>query len=218
MSQINRLNCAMLTGAMLAWSSPVAAQDETYMGIDLDAPATPPESEPQQRSVGADMKSLLDEGVELGCLAFTPPASYAQTDDASQACREYIARLAEASAPEDAAQDDETAAPASESPLARLPLVAVARMAYNDDKRAQFELAMRFEEGRGGVEVDWEKARELYRQAARNTRARKGFTRASDGEGGTKLAVGVASPRIPGIPEARERLKLLERKMEQARD
>lgn len=216
MSAIMRLGRAAFVGAALAGASPAMAQDDTYMGIDLTTPATPPESEPRRRTVGADMEALLEEGVEVGCLAFTPPATYAQTDDAADECREFIARLAEASAPEAEAGSDEVSSPVSAAafPLARLPLVTVARMAYNQDKRAQFELGMRFEEGRGGVEADWTKARALYRQAGRATPAKKGFARVPDGDGGTKLAVGVASPRIAGIPEARERLEMLELKME----
>lgn len=201
----------------------VAAQDPdapVYMGIDLSAQPTPLQTSADQRSVAADQKALLDEGVEIGCLAFAPPATYSQTENRGEACRAFIARLEALTTPHAGSAEGPTAAEGPRDRHATLPLVTIARMAYNGDKRAQFELGKRFEEGRGGVEPDWEKARELYKKAARATPARKGFRRAGGGIGNETsiMTIGQASPRIPGLPEARERLDALEQRMENGHD
>ena len=213
---IRRLQvCLSLLASSLAL--PAGAQESTtYMGIDLEAPPVAPHTAPTEREVGSDLKSLLDEGVALGCLEFTPPTTFAQSDSTSDACSDYIQRLRTASAPEaSAAEADLPPEPAS--PMARLPLVSVARMAYQDNKRAQLELGMRFEEGRGGVDKDWQKARELYEAAARATPARKGFRRAGGDENGqgSSLVITPVSGRVPGLKEARDRLQALKRKTEQ---
>ena len=205
-----------LAVAMLAAAPVAAAQDgEThYMGIDLTVDPEPVAA--QQRSVEEQLRPLLDEGVELGCLAFEPPATFSQTDDTSDACREYIVRLAEETAPHAEAEGTgDTDAEAKANTLRQVPLVTLARVAQGGDKRAQLELGMRFEEGRGGVGVDLPRALELYTMAGRATPARRGMVvRETEGGEGGGVSRGERSPRIPGLPEARERRDALEARME----
>lgn len=193
---------------------PAKAQDDEtiYMGIDLTAEPMPVEGEPTQSSVDAAMLGVLEEGVELGCLAFEPPSTFSQTENDSAECREYIARLTAAASGEGS---DEAEEAEQENPYRAIPLVMLAQAAQSGNKRAQLELGMRFEEGVAGVEQDWERAAQLYQQAGRATPARHGM-RVSQSEAGVGGGVsrGVVSPRIPGLPEARERLEALEGRME----
>lgn len=195
--------------SLLLLAAPAAAQDAdtVYMGIDLTA-----EPEPQQRSLGGDMRAMLDEGVELGCLEFTPPASFAQTDDRSPECQAYIARLS-------AASNSEAPATDPDNPLRAVPLQQLAAAAQSGNKQAQLELGIRFEEGIGGVEQNWDYALELYTQAGRATPARRGMVvRESEAGAGGGVSRGIMSPRIPGLSEARERRDALEERMEALED
>ena len=197
----------------LLMCSPASAQEGSseYMGIDLTAQ---PETEPEQRSVQPELKAMLDRGVELGCLSFDPPTTFAQTDDRSEPCLAYLRQLAAATSPD----IDETPAPpeaSAEFPLRAVPLVQLARAAQSGNKRAQFELGVRFELGIGGVETDFERALELYREAGRATPARHGMiVRDSEAGAGGGVSRGQVSPRIPGLPEARARREALEARLE----
>jgi hypothetical protein len=89
-------------------------------------------------------------------------------------------------------------------------LQTLARRAEAGDKRAQLELGIRFEEGRG-LPVDRERAAFFYRLAARATGGTK-WTHAPDVKGvkGSPQRV-YLGPRQPGLPEAKERLERLRR-------
>lgn len=202
----------LATLLLLLLVAPAAAQDAdgVYMGIDLTA-----EAEPQQRSLDGDMRVVLDEGVELGCLTFTPPASFAQNDNRTPECQAYIARLSAASNAEAPAADPD-------NPLRAVPLRQLAAAAQAGNKQAQLELGIRFEEGIGGVEQNWDFALELYTQAGRATRARNaievsGGAGENAGQGGS-LGRRQVTTRIPGLAEARERRDALEARMEALED
>jgi TPR repeat protein len=109
-------------------------------------------------------------------------------------------------------------------PCRDVPLVALARLAAANDKQAQLELGIRFEEGIG-VERDRDAARKLYRMAARDSSSGTpiGFQNysgnlldpagamdnpANDPRNARGLAPAWTSPR--GLPEARARLAALE--------
>lgn len=202
---------------------PAAAQDEetVYMGIDLTAepepvPA-PGDGEAQQHSLDGNMRPLLDEGVELGCLAFEPPATFSQTGNGSSECEAYILRLRAASA---AGGDSDPAVAATDNPWRAIPLVTLARAAQSGNKSAQLELGIRFEEGVGGLEQDWERADRLYTEAARATPAVSGVairqTENREGVPGGGITRRQITPRVPGLPEARERRDALRDRMEAA--
>lgn len=108
-------------------------------------------------------------------------------------------------------------------PCDAVPLTALARSAAANNKQAQFELGIRFEEGLG-VPRDLSKARKLYRMAARDSISGQpiGFSDFSSnligqGEGGDtvqtdpRLGRGTApsQPSPRGLPEAQERLRRL---------
>ena len=216
---------AILTSvAALALALPASAQElpDSYMGIDLTQDAA---VEAQQRHLELEMRPLLDEGVELGCLAFDPPSTFSQVPNESDACREYMPRLIAFSQRAEAIGDvpegeggslDDAVA----DTLRSVPLVPLAQLAQRGDKRAQLELGIRFEEGIG-VDVDFDRALELYTQAGRTTRGRSQmrFTPAgnSDEDGARPASMNRRDGvRIPGLPEARERRAMLEARMEAA--
>jgi hypothetical protein len=110
-------------------------------------------------------------------------------------------------------------------PCDAVPLTAIARAAAADNKQAQLELGVRFEEGLG-VPRDLTKARKLYRMAARGSISGQpiGFPDYSDNligrdEGGDsvrtdpRLGRGEApsQPSPRGLAQARERLRNLSR-------
>ena len=202
--------------ALLPLTVQAQEAETVYMGIDLAAQEAPEQQQPQTHSLGLEMREMLDEGVELGCLSFTAPASYAQTDNRSRRCQQYIGRLAAASAQGD---EEEARHADADNPLRSVPLVELARAAQSGNKQAQLELGIRFEEGIG-VQADWDNALELYTLAARHTPATSGIrvNAATDqsafaGEGGT-LGRRELSRRIPGLQEARERRDALEARMQ----
>ena len=192
--------------------SAVAQDDagQSYMGIDLTQQASTAPV-PEQRTVGLEMRDMLDRGVELGCLEFTPPAQFAQSENDSEECAAYLRQLAAATnveEPRDAPQFD----PAY--PLRSMPLVRLARLAQSGNKQAQLELGIRFEEGIGGVERNPSRALELYTLASRATPARYGMVvRQTEPGAGGGVSRGQRSPRIPGLPEARERRDALEARL-----
>lgn len=108
-------------------------------------------------------------------------------------------------------------------PCDAVPLTALARLAEQNNKSAQLELGIRFEEGIG-VPKDIKQARKLYRMAARDSisgqpigfqdysgtllgGANGGENPADDPRFARGLALGWQSKR--GLPEARERLRQL---------
>ena len=112
-------------------------------------------------------------------------------------------------------------------PCDLVPLDILTPMAENPaNKHAQLELGKRYEEGRG-VAADLNKARKLYRAAARDSmRGRPIFVPGRDlsplafgeeGHGGTVIAAGLSRPRVPGwisppgLEEAMQRLRNLEK-------
>ncbi len=210
----------VLAGILL--SAPLAAQDDSsvYMGIDLTAEEAR-QSEQERRSIEAAMLAVLEEGVALGCLEFVPPDTFSQVPNDSAECSQYIARLVEMSeGPVLAEGSGDTLEEAQANTMRNAPLVALAQAAQSGNKRAQLELGMRFEEGRGGVEQNWDNALELYTQAGRATRAQSAVapnsatdTSVFAGEGGT-LGRRQVSSRIPGLREARDRRDALEARME----
>ncbi|MDE1467067.1 hypothetical protein [Aurantiacibacter sp. D1-12] len=214
------------TAALALSAGSVAAQEaETvYMGIDLTAepqplPRSPADIGPEQRAVGIHLRALLDEGVELGCLAFDPPASFSQTGSESEECREYLPRLVAATSDEvEIVPEPER----RENRWANVPVVTLAQAAQSGNKRAQLELGIRFEEGSRGVEQNWDNALALYTLAARHTPARQGLivsgSAETAGQGGG-LSRGEISRRVPGLRDARRRLEALSERMQgQARE
>lgn len=108
-------------------------------------------------------------------------------------------------------------------PCDAVPLTALARLAEKNDKGAQLELGIRFEEGIG-VPKDLDTARKLYRMAARDSISGQpigfqdysgtlfggvngGDIPANDPRFARGLAQGWPSKR--GLPEAQERLRQL---------
>ncbi|APE27123.1 hypothetical protein [Aurantiacibacter gangjinensis] len=215
---------SVMVAALLAATPAMAADDPEpiYMGIDLTVepePVPAPDTgATEQRSVDAALRDLLDEGVELGCLSFQEPATFSQIANDSEACAAYIARLAAATS-----TGEETAEPATvepDNPWRAIPVVTLARAAQSGNKRAQLELGIRFEEGVGGLAQNLAFAHELYSEAARTVPERRGIVMRRRGDdamgaaGGASPARGIVSPRIPGLPEAQERLDALEGRME----
>lgn len=94
-------------------------------------------------------------------------------------------------------------------------LARLAHRASQGDKRAQLDLGIAFEEGRGLCR-DFEKARELYKAAATPSKPKRiWYYQPSAKLGGTgAVAPANATPTALGLPEASIRLKLLERRSE----
>lgn len=91
-------------------------------------------------------------------------------------------------------------------------LRALATRAAGGDKRAQLELGIRYEEGRG-VAPDWRRAERLYRMAATSSGGTTMIYVPPVTRGGSGRVMPVSSgPRISGLQEARERLERLRRR------
>jgi hypothetical protein len=89
---------------------------------------------------------------------------------------------------------------------------SLASRAASGDKWAQLELGIRFEEG-SGVPMDWRRAERLYAGAARATGGTIMVYVPPVRRGGSGSVMPVSTgPRMPGLPEARERLQALRKR------
>ena len=191
------------------------ASDERNEAIGTSPPAVAGEAEAVRTSVATDLRPLLDEGVTMGCLVFTPPSSFEQSEAAGPGCAEYLGRLTDATGIEPTQVSPPEASPPqmeqAAGPMASTPLDRLVDMASNDMKPALLELGRRFEQGRGGVAQDWDRALELYEAAGRTTPERRGLVvRQTEAGAGGGVSRGVLSPRVPGLPEARAAREALE--------
>ena len=193
------------------------ASDESRDPIAA-APVVPTEAGTGPTSVAGDLRPMLDEGVALGCLVFTPPSRFEQSEAAGPDCADYLVRLADASGVEPTQEPPPQVAQA-DGPLATIPLDRLVDMASNGMKPAQLELGRRFEEGRGGVAQDWDRAMEMYEEAGRTIPERRGLrvNQTEAGVGGG-ISRGVLSPRVPGLPEARAARDALEARIAQEQE
>ncbi len=176
----------------LALSLPLwaCAAPTSYMGVPFTSQVRPA---PQPEE---DLRQLVDalSAYRLACK---------NMEETSPTCRTARARVV-------AAVGD------GPSRLDRLPLGELARLASMGSKRAQLELGVRFEEGRG-VACDPEKARALYRKAATSTGGTIWVYQPPVGNGTSGRTVPIDSgPREVGLASAAERLAALERRMERA--
>jgi hypothetical protein len=88
----------------------------------------------------------------------------------------------------------------------------LAERAAGGDKRAQLELGIRFEEGRG-VAPDWRRAERLYAMAAASSGGTMMIYVPPVRPGGSGSVMPVnTGPAVPGLAEARERLHALRRR------
>jgi hypothetical protein len=88
-------------------------------------------------------------------------------------------------------------------------LRSLAQRAEAGDKTAQLELGIRFEEGRG-VPLDWRRAERLYGMAASSSGGTMMIYVPPVRPGGAGSVMPVdTGPRVPGLAEARERLRAL---------
>jgi hypothetical protein len=102
---------------------------------------------------------------------------------------------------------------ASEAGVRDLQLALVESRAAAGDRRAQLELGIRYEEGRG-VERNLKRARQLYSHAAADSGGPVWTYIPSVGKGRTSRTVMVSNvPKTRGLAEAKERLRLIEIKL-----
>ena len=160
----------------------------SYMGVPFEAQARPV---PNPKD---DLQVLVDAPREYGLVC----ENMAET---SQTCQDAGAQFV-------------TALSIKGRSLDSLPVGELARLASSGDQQAQFELGVRFEEGRG-VTCDADKARALYRKAATSTGGTIWVYQAPVGNDtyGRKVPID-SGPRQAGLTIAAQRLQALERRME----
>ena len=184
------------------------ASNSSYMSIDMNGAASPVLTAQQER-IERERDALMLIAVLAGCYERTPAGFRTVPPDMapSFACGAQLAEIEMRS----------KALPSGRGPsgVQALDLSRLALLASMDDKRAQLELGIRFEEGIG-LPIDLDRARQLYGRAASASGGTLWVYSPPVGNATSGRVIPIEQgPRMPGLVEAQGRLEQLERKERQ---